>query len=41
LSGFRLLLTGDYAFDARLALAEAAQRSIDAQFYQCMTTPSA
>lgn len=33
LSGFRLLPTGDYAFDARLALAEAAQRSIDAQYY--------
>ena len=33
LSGFRLLPTGEYAFDARAALAEAAQRSIDAQYY--------
>jgi cardiolipin synthase C len=32
-SGFRLLPTGEYAFDARLALAEAAERSIDAQYY--------
>lgn len=32
-SGFRLLPNGDQAFDARLALAEAAQRSIDAQYY--------
>jgi putative cardiolipin synthase len=32
-SGFRLLPTGEYAFDARAALAEAAQRSIDAQYY--------
>jgi putative cardiolipin synthase len=33
LSGFRLLPTGEYAFEARTALAEAAQRSIDAQYY--------
>jgi cardiolipin synthase C len=32
-SGFRLLPTGEYAFDARAALAEAAERSIDAQYY--------
>jgi putative cardiolipin synthase len=32
-SGFRLLTTGEYAFDARAALVEAAQRSIDAQYY--------
>jgi putative cardiolipin synthase len=34
LSGFRILPTGDYAFDARIALARGAQRSIDAQYYQ-------
>ena len=33
LSGFRLLSTGEYAFDARSALADAAERSIDAQYY--------
>ncbi len=33
-SGFRLLPTGDYAFDARLAIVERAERSIDAQYYQ-------
>jgi putative cardiolipin synthase len=32
-SGFRLLPTGDYAFDARAALIAAAERSIDAQYY--------
>lgn len=32
-SGFRLLSTGEQAFDARIALAEAAQRTIDAQYY--------
>ena len=32
-SGFRLLPTGEYAFDARAALAETAERSIDAQYY--------
>ena len=32
-SGFRLLPSGEMAFDARLALAEAATRSIDAQYY--------
>jgi cardiolipin synthase C len=31
--GFRLLPTGEYAFDARAALGEAAERSIDAQYY--------
>ena len=34
LSGFRILPTGDYALDARLALARRAVRSIDAQYYQ-------
>ena len=33
-SGFRLLPTGDFAFDARLALARRAERSLDAQYYQ-------
>ena len=32
-SGFRLLPTGDFAFDARLALARRAERSLDAQYY--------
>lgn len=32
-SGFMLLPSGEMAFDARLALAEAATRSIDAQYY--------
>ena len=32
-SGFRLLPRGDFAFDARLALARLAERSIDAQYY--------
>jgi putative cardiolipin synthase len=34
LSGFRLLPTGDYSLDARIALARRAVRSIDAQYYQ-------
>jgi putative cardiolipin synthase len=33
-SGFRLLPSGELAFDARIALARHAQRSIDAQYYQ-------
>jgi putative cardiolipin synthase len=33
-SGFRLLPTGDFALDARLALARRAERSLDAQYYQ-------
>jgi cardiolipin synthase C len=33
-SGFRLLPTGEFAFDARIALAQHAERSIDAQYYQ-------
>jgi putative cardiolipin synthase len=32
-SGFRLLPTGGYAFDARLALIERAERAIDLQYY--------
>ena len=32
-SGFMLLPSGEMAFDARLALAEAATRSIDVQYY--------
>ena len=32
-SGFRLLPSGEHSFDARIALAEAATRSIDAQYY--------
>jgi putative cardiolipin synthase len=34
LSGFRVLPTGDFSFDARIALARRAVRSIDAQYYQ-------
>lgn len=33
-SGFRVLPTGDYSFDARIALARRAVKSIDAQYYQ-------
>ena len=33
-SGFRLLPTGDYAFDARVALARRAERTLDVQYYQ-------
>lgn len=33
LSGFRLLHDGLHALDARVALAEAAQRSLDVQYY--------
>jgi putative cardiolipin synthase len=33
-SGFRILPTGDFAFDARIVLAWRAVRSIDAQYYQ-------
>ena len=32
-SGFRLLPTGAFAFDARLALARRAERSLDVQYY--------
>jgi putative cardiolipin synthase len=34
LSGFRILPTGDFSLDARIALARRARRSIDAQYYQ-------
>ena len=34
LSGMRLLPAGDQAFEARIALARAAGKSIDAQYYQ-------
>jgi len=33
-SGFRLLPAGDFALDARLALAAHAERSLDVQYYQ-------
>ena len=33
-SGFRILPTGDFAFDARLALAARAMKTLDAQYYQ-------
>ncbi|MEO5738800.1 MAG: hypothetical protein ABIQ82_15245 [Variovorax sp.] len=33
-SGLRLLPAGDQAFEARIALARAAQKSIDSQYYQ-------
>jgi putative cardiolipin synthase len=32
-SGFRLLATGPYALDARLALADSAQKTLDVQYY--------
>ena len=32
-SGFRLLPTGDFAFDARLTLARRAERTLDVQYY--------
>ena len=32
-SGFRLLPNGDHAFDARLALIQRAERSLDVQYY--------
>jgi phosphatidylserine/phosphatidylglycerophosphate/cardiolipin synthase-like enzyme len=32
-SGFRLLPTGAYALDARMALAERAERTLDVQYY--------
>lgn len=32
-SGFRLLPRGEFAFDARMALVQHAERSIDAQYY--------
>ena len=34
LSGLRLLPAGDQAFEARIALARAARKSIDAQYYE-------
>ena len=34
LSGLRLLPAGDQAFEARIALARAAEKTIDAQYYQ-------
>jgi putative cardiolipin synthase len=34
LSGMRLLPAGDQAFEARIALVRAAEKSIDAQYYQ-------
>ena len=34
LSGMRLLPAGDQAFEARIALARAAEKTIDAQYYQ-------
>jgi cardiolipin synthase C len=41
-SGFRLLPTGDFAFDARLALAQRAERAFDVQYYRrTLTLPSA
>jgi putative cardiolipin synthase len=33
MSGFRLLPTGGYAFDARVALIRNAERSVDVQYY--------
>jgi len=33
LSGFRLLPTGDYAFNARIALARRAEKTLDVQYY--------
>ena len=34
LSGMRLLPAGDHAFEARIALTRAAEKTIDAQYYQ-------
>ncbi len=34
MSGMRLLPAGDQAFEARMALARAAEKSIDAQYYE-------
>ncbi len=34
LSGLRLLPSGDHAFEARIALARAADKTIDVQYYQ-------
>ena len=33
-SGFRLMPSGEFAFEARIALARRAERSLDAQYYQ-------
>ena len=33
-SGFRLMPSGEFAWDARLALARRAERSLDVQYYQ-------
>jgi putative cardiolipin synthase len=40
LSGFRLLPTGGYAFDARIALIRKAQRSVDVQYYVLQNDPT-
>lgn len=39
-SGFRLLPSGEQSFDGRLALAERAVRSIDAQYYHIHADPA-
>ena len=39
-SGFRLLPSGEQSFDGRLALAEHAVRSIDAQYYHVHADPA-
>lgn len=39
-SGFALLSTGDFAFDARLALTVRAERSLDVQYYQLHADPA-
>jgi cardiolipin synthase C len=39
-SGFRLLPTGEFAFDARTALAARAERSLDAQYYHVHADPA-
>jgi len=39
-SGFRLLPSGEQSFDGRLALAERAERAIDAQYYELHADPA-
>jgi cardiolipin synthase C len=39
-SGFRLLPTGEFAFEARTALAALTQRSLDAQYYHIHADPA-
>jgi cardiolipin synthase C len=40
ISGFRLLPIGEHSIDGRLALAERAERSVDAQYYHVHADPA-